>query len=68
MIIHVKERTIYRVYFDMNYHELPMNYHKLIHSTLTPSTFGSDVGKTAIGSHVSEVKVFSRLRREIVQI
>ena len=48
--------------FDMNYHELPMNYHKLIHSTLTPSTFGSDVGETAIGSHVSEVKVFSRLR------
>jgi len=37
-------------------------------TTLTPSVFGSDVGKTAIGSHVSEVKVFSRLRREIVQI
>ena len=63
-----KKEPFIEFLFDMNYHELPMNYHKLIHSTLTPSTFGSDVGKTAIGSHVSEVKVFSRLRREIVQI
>ena len=42
-----KKEPFIEFLFDMNYHELPMNYHKLIHSTLTPSTFGSDVGETA---------------------
>ena len=38
-----KKEPFIEFLFDMNYHELPMNYHKLIHSTLTPSTFGSEV-------------------------